>query len=430
MPDKKIIDTCVHCGFCLPACPTYQSWAEEMDSPRGRIYLMKEVSEKRLPLDDSVVRHFDACLGCMGCVTACPSGVKYDALIEQMRAEIEHGYQRPWHDKLFRSMIFWLFPFPRRLKVALVFQLLYAKTGIRWLVHKLGINRLLPRRAAQMEALLPSVTARQLTSRLPQTSPALGERRARVGLMAGCVQRVYFPDVNQATIRVLNAEGCEVVVPAGQGCCGALSVHSGRENEARSFAKGMIAQFEKEELDAVIVNAAGCGSTLKEYGRLFESDPQWKDRATRFARQVKDISEFLVSLGPRAERHPVSLRVACHDACHLAHAQRILSEPRELLRGIPGIELLEVPDGDQCCGSAGIYNLLEPESSREIGKRKVANLLSIQSQLLASSNPGCTLQIQMMLREHGAHLPALHPIQILDASIHGSPIPLSVEELG
>ena len=417
MPDKELIDTCVHCGFCLPACPTYQSWGEEMDSPRGRIYLMKQVAEGALPLDRGVVRHIDACLGCMGCVTACPSGVKYDALIEQMRAEIENRYPRRWSDRIFRESIFALFPYPLRLKIAVLLQLIYVKTGLRWLFHTLGLHRLLPRRTAQMESLMPNVSARLLTSSLPPFSPARGERRARVALIAGCVQRVYFPEVNDATIRVLNAEGCDVLVPRGQGCCGALSLHSGRAREAQSFAKDIVARFERENVDAVLVNAAGCGSNLKEYGRLFAGDPQWSERGTRFAAKVKDVSEFLVSLGARAQRHPMSLKIACHDACHLAHAQRIRSQPRELLRSIPGVELCDVPDGDQCCGSAGIYNLLQPKSAREIGARKVENVLSTHAQLLASTNPGCTLQIQMMLRERGAHLVAAHPIELLDASI-------------
>jgi len=417
MPDKELIDTCVHCGFCLPACPTYQSWGEEMDSPRGRIYLMKQVAEGALPLDRGVVRHIDACLGCMGCVTACPSGVKYDALIEQMRAEIENRYSRRWSDRIFRESIFALFPYPLRLKIAVLLQLIYVKTGLRWLFHTLGLHRLLPRRTAQMESLMPNVSARLLTSSLPPFSPARGERRARVALIAGCVQRVYFPEVNDATIRVLNAEGCDVLVPRGQGCCGALSLHSGRAREAQSFAKDIVARFERENVDAVLVNAAGCGSNLKEYGRLFAGDPQWSERGARFAAKVKDVSEFLVSLGARAQRHPMSLKIACHDACHLAHAQRIRSQPRELLRSIPGVELCDVPDGDQCCGSAGIYNLLQPKSAREIGARKVENVLSTHAQLLASTNPGCTLQIQMMLRERGAHLVAAHPIELLDASI-------------
>ena len=417
MPDKELIDTCVHCGFCLPACPTYQSWGEEMDSPRGRIYLMKQVAEGALPLDRGVVRHIDACLGCMGCVTACPSGVKYDALIEQMRAEIENRYPRRWPDRIFRASIFALFPYPLRLKIAVLLQLVYVKTGLRWLFHALGLNRLLPRRTAQMESLMPKVSARMLTSSLPPFSPAFAERRARVALIAGCVQRVYFPEVNEATIRVLNAEGCDVLVPRGQGCCGALSLHSGRAREAQSFAKDIIARFERENVDAILVNAAGCGSNLKEYGRLFAGDPQWSERGARVAAKVKDVSEFLVSLGARAQRHPMSLKIACHDACHLAHAQRIRSQPRELLRSIPGLELCDVPDGDQCCGSAGIYNLLQPKSAREIGARKVENVLATQAQLLASTNPGCTLQIQMMLRERGEHLVAAHPIELLDASI-------------
>lgn len=424
MPEKALIDTCVHCGFCLPACPTYRSWGEEMDSPRGRIYLMKQLAEGSLRLDDAVVPHFDACLGCMGCVTACPSGVKYDALIEQMRAEIENRYPRRWTDRVFRGFIFALFPYPLRLKAALLLQLVYVKSGLRWLIHALGLNRLLPKRSAQLESLMPNVSARLLTSSLPAFSAARGERRARVALIAGCVQRVYFPEVNEATVRVLTAEGCDVVVPPGQGCCGALSVHAGRENEAQSFAREIIARFERENVDAVVVNAAGCGSTLKEYGRLFAHDPQWAERAARFAGKVKDVSEYLVSLGARAERHPIPLRIAFHDACHLAHAQQIRSQPRDLLRGIPGVELCEVPDADQCCGSAGIYNLLEPDSAREIGARKVDNVLSTQPQLLASANPGCTLQIQMMLRARGARMPAAHPIQLLDASIRNDPAAL------
>ncbi len=420
MPDRELINACVHCGFCLPACPTYQSWGEEMDSPRGRIYLMKQVSEGS-PVDDAVVRHIDACLGCMACVTACPSGVKYDALIEQMRAEIENRRHRGWADAAFRALIFALFPYPLRLKLALVFQLFYVKSGLRWLVHRLGLIRLLPKRSAQLEALMPDVTTRLLTASLPAFSPAKGTPRARVALIAGCVQRVYFPGVNEATIRVLNAEGCDVTVPPGQGCCGALSVHAGREAEAQSFARALIARFEKEKVDAILVNAAGCGSTLKEYGRLFAHDPAWAERAAQFAEKVKDISEFLVALGARAQRHPVQLRVAYHDACHLAHAQRIRSEPRDLLRAIPGVELCEVPDSDNCCGSAGIYNLLQPDSAREIGARKVEKVLSTRAQLLASANPGCTLQIQMMLRERGSSLPAAHPIQLLDASLRNDP---------
>jgi len=420
MLDKAIIDTCVHCGFCLSACPTYQSWGEEMDSPRGRIYLMKGVAEGKLALDQTVVRHIDACLGCMGCVTACPSGVKYDALIEQMRAEIESRHPRSAVDRLFRSLIFALFPHPLRLRIGVALQLVYVKTGLRWLVHAVRLHRLLPRRLRQLEALMPEVRPALLTASLPTFSPAQGTRRSRVALIAGCVQRVYFPEVNEATVRVLNAEGCEVVIPSGQGCCGALSVHAGREDEAKRFARAIIERFEREQVDAIIINAAGCGSTLKEYGRLFAGDEQWEKRAAAFSARVRDATEFLAGLEPVAERHPIEARIAYHDACHLAHAQRVRSQPRALLRGIPGVQLLDVPDSDHCCGSAGIYNLLQPESAREIGARKVNNVLSTGAQVLASANPGCTLQIQMLLRERGIRLPAAHPMEILDASIRGS----------
>jgi glycolate oxidase iron-sulfur subunit len=420
VPEQKLIDACVHCGFCLPACPTYQSWGEEMDSPRGRIYLMKQWTQRQAPMNSSLVQHLDACLGCMGCVTACPSGVQYDALIEQMRAEIEHHYHRSFFDRAFRSLIFALFPYPRRLRLVLLFQLAYVKSGLRWLVHKLGLWRLLPRRLAQMEALMPEVSLALLREDLPTFNPSRGTRRARVALITGCVQRVYFPGVNAATIRVLTAEGCEVLVPEGQGCCGALSVHAGREAEAKQFAKSLIARFEREPVDAVLVNAAGCGSSLKEYGRLFAGDPQWAERARVFAAKVRDVSEFLAELKPIAERQPINARVAYHDSCHLAHAQRVRSQPRMLLQSIPGLELCEIPRGDQCCGSAGIYNLVEPESAREIGQRKVDDVLSTGALILASANPGCTLQIQMLLRERGKELRAFHPIELLDASIRGA----------
>src|SRR5438067_1013895 len=271
MPERKLIDECVHCGFCLPACPTYHNWAEEMDSPRGRIYLMKGLTDGKLPLNDTVVRHFDACLGCMGCVTACPSGVKYDALIEEQRAEVEAGYRRGLRDRLFRALIFALFPHPTRLRIMAFFQFLYIKSGLRWLVRALRLPSVLPARLAQLEKLMPEVTARALAARLPEVMPASGERRARVALLAGCVQRVYFPEVNAATLRVLAAEGCEVIVPRTQGCCGALSLHAGRDGEARELAGALVASF-PEDVDAIIVNAAGCGSHLKTLGRWLHGD--------------------------------------------------------------------------------------------------------------------------------------------------------------
>ncbi len=415
---RRLLDDCVHCGFCLPSCPTYQSWGEEMDSPRGRIHLMKMIADGKQPLTPAAVGHFDRCLGCMACVTACPSGVQYGALIEQTRAMVERDHRRGLADRMFRGMIFALFPYPRRLKLAMAIQLIYQRTGLRWLVHRLGLIRLLPRRLRNLEALMPPVSMARLADRLPAAQPAAGPRRIRVALLPGCVQRVYFPEVNQATLRVLAAEGCEVVVPPALGCCGALSLHAGRDGEARRFARAAIAALEQTGADAIAVNSAGCGSSMKEWGHLFAGDLAWAERARAIAAKVKDVSELLAGQPAVAERHPVRLRVAYHDACHLAHAQRIRAEPRALLAAIPGLELVEL-DSDTCCGSAGVHNLLEPESAREIGERKANSVLAAAPDLLVSANPGCTLQIQMLLRERGRDVRTAHPIEVLDASIRG-----------
>ncbi|MEA2785999.1 MAG: glycolate oxidase iron-sulfur subunit [Candidatus Eremiobacteraeota bacterium] len=418
---RDLIADCVHCGFCLPACPTYNSWGEEMDSPRGRIDLMKGVDDGIIPLDDLVAGHIDACLGCMACVTACPSGVRYDLLIEATRAKVEDAITRPAGDRAFRELVFALFPYPDRLRAMI--------PGL-WLGTKLGLTRavagplgkLLPARLRQLVTMAPPIKLRDAFGSLPYLTFAKGKRRARVALVAGCVQRAFFPRVNTATIRVLSAEGCEVVVPRGQGCCGALSLHSGRPDEAKNFARALVASFEKERVDAILINAAGCGSTLKEYGDLLFEDEVWRERAQAFAAKVRDINEYLATLEPRAPRKPLALRVAYHDACHLAHAQRVRSQPRDLLRSIPQLELLEIPDGDQCCGSAGTYNLFEPESAHEIGVRKVDNVQRVAPDLVASANPGCTLQMQSILRERGVTLRAAHPIELLDASISGRPL--------
>jgi glycolate oxidase iron-sulfur subunit len=415
---RRLLDDCVHCGFCLPSCPTYQSWGEEMDSPRGRIHLMKLIADRKQPLTPAAVDHFDRCLGCMACMTACPSGVQYSALIEQTRAMVERDHRRGLADRLFRGMIFALFPYPRRLKLAMALQLIYQRAGLRWLVHALRLVRLLPRRLRNLEALMPPVSMAKLADRLPAAQPAAGPRRTRVALLPGCVQRAYFPEVNQATLRVLAAEGCEVVVPPALGCCGALSLHAGRDGEARRFARAAIATLEQTGADAIAVNAAGCGSSMKEWGHLFADDLAWAERARAIAAKVKDVSELLAGQPAVAERHPVRLRVAYHDACHLAHAQRIRAEPRALLTAIPGLELVEL-DSDACCGSAGVHNLLEPESAREIGERKVDSVLAAAPDLLVSANPGCTLQIQMLLRERGRDVRTAHPIEVLDASIRG-----------
>jgi glycolate oxidase iron-sulfur subunit len=410
-----LLSDCVHCGFCLPACPTYTSWGDEMDSPRGRIDLMKGLHDGVIQMDDTVVAHFDSCLGCMGCMTACPSGVRYDLLIESTRAQIGTTYRRPAADTLFRKLIFGLFPYPDRLRLAALPLRFYVRTGLQALIRRSGLLRLLPDRLAQLDALAPPIaTEASLAGFYPAQTAA---PRLRVAMIAGCVQRVFFPNVNEATIRVLTAEGCDVVVPKLQGCCGALSLHSGRIDEAKGFAALLISAFEGEQVDAIIINAAGCGSALKEYGHLFADDEAMSERANAFVAKVRDINEFLAQLTPIAPRYPLKGRVAYHDACHLAHAQGIRSQPRELLSSIPGLTLCEIPNGDQCCGSAGTYNLFESESATEIGERKVNNVLSTHPDILASANPGCTLQIQSLLRKRNITLHAAHPIEILDASI-------------
>ena len=410
-----LIADCVHCGFCLPACPTYRSWALEADSPRGRIDLMKGVEEGAIGLGPSVAKHIDLCLGCMACVTACPSGVRYDLLIESARVNVERETKRGFFDSTFRNLIFAILPYPSRLSTLRLPLAIYARSGLRRLLRATRVLALLPLRLQQLEELAPPLASEQA---LPTFVEARGLRRKTVGLVAGCVQRVFFPNVNAATIRVLRAEGCDVVIPPGQGCCGALSLHAGRLKEAKRFARSLIERFEGERLDAIVVNAAGCGSAMKQYGELFAAEPGMQERAQRFASRVRDASEFLADLVPVAPRAPLAKRIAYHDACHLAHAQRIREQPRRLLCGIPGVELVEVPDGDQCCGSAGTYNLFEPHSAREIGDRKADNVVSATgAELLASANPGCTLQIQSRLRARQKSIDAAHPIEILDRSI-------------
>lgn len=418
-PAPELIDECVHCGFCLPTCPTYLLWGEEMDSPRGRIYLMKLGNQGQAALTDTYVRHFDQCLGCMACLTACPSGVQYDKLIESTRAQIERNYQRSLPDKLFRRLLFALFPHPKRLRVLAAPLWAYQASGLRDLVQRSRVLDLLPARLKAMEALLPPISRAGLRSKVPARTPAQGQRRRRVGLLLGCVQRVFFGDVNAATVRVLAAEGCEVVAPPEQGCCGALMVHAGQEQDTLALARRMIETWERVDVDTIVINAAGCGSTLKEYGYLLRDDPIYAERARAFAAKCKDISEVLAELEPRAPRHPLNLRVAYHDACHLQHAQGVRAQPRKVLGTIPGLEIREIPEAAICCGSAGVYNLVEPEPAQQLADRKVQHVLSTGADLLATSNPGCLLQIMNGLKRAGHPLPALHPVELVDASIRG-----------
>jgi glycolate oxidase iron-sulfur subunit len=420
-PDQALIDTCVHCGFCLPSCPTYALWGEEMDSPRGRIYLMKAGLEGRVGMTPAFVQHFDACLGCMACVTACPSGVQYGPLIEATRAQIERRHRRTLSDRLFRRALFAIVPYPALMRLALMPAVLY-RVAQPWL-RRSGVLTLLPGRLRALAALAPPVTMAGLTARIPESTPARGTRRMTVGLLTGCVQRLVFAHVNAATVRVLSAEGCEVIAPARQGCCGALTLHAGRLDEAKAFAKHTIETFERAGVERVVVNAAGCGSSLKEYGQLLAGEPGWAARAAAFAAQVRDVTEVLVELGPpRAPRGRLGLRVAYHDACHLAHAQGVRQQPRDLLTAVPGVELVPFAEPDMCCGSAGIYNLVQPDAARDLGTRKVQHLAAAAPDVVATGNPGCTLQIAASAAGLGRTLPVLHPIEILDAAIHGMPV--------
>ena len=417
-PDAALVGDCVHCGFCLPTCPTYVLWGEEMDSPRGRIDLMNQGLQGD-PFSPSAVRHLDQCLGCMACVTACPSGVQYDKLIEATRAQLERRVERPRAERLMRTAIYALFPYPRRLRAMRGPLRAYQASGLGRVLARTGVLSRLPEGLQAMEALAPKLGT---VDKIPERVPARGTRRRTVGLLTGCVQGTFFPDVNAATVRVLTAEGCDVVVPQRQGCCGALSAHAGREDEALRFAKRIITAFERAGVETVVVNAAGCGSNLKEYGHQLRDEPGWQERADALAAKVRDITELLDELGPVAERHPLPMTVAYQDACHLAHAQGVREQPRRLLRGIPGIELKELVEAEICCGSAGTYNLLNPEPARELGERKATAVLATGADVMVTANPGCWMQVATTLARMGRRLPVAHTVQVLDASLRGVPV--------
>src|SRR5690349_16092707 len=473
---RSVVKDCVHCGFCLPACPTYSLWGEEMDSPRGRIYLVGQLLDGA-PLTPATGEHFDRCLGCMACMTACPSGVQYDQIIAAAREWTEDGSNpfaagsadteeggtpsavvagasvgvgvatgdgtgaddragtaaavsgrvgvtapRSVRERVTRESIFALFPYPARLRLATAPLRVLQRTGADRLIARTGLVGRVSPAAEQALRLAPPTGKPVPTGRLPERVAARGERRAVVGMLTGCVQSVFFPRANTATARVLAAEGCDVIIPRAQGCCGALSLHSGRATEAVRFARQTIETFEAAGVDAIVVNSAGCGSAMKEYELLFADSPEWAARAAALSAKVRDLAEFLDALGPAAERHPVEVRAAYHDACHLGHAQRITAAPRALLRAIPGLELVELRDAGVCCGSAGVYNLLQPDAARELGSRKADSVSASGASLLISANPGCTLQISSELAARGVTLRTAHTAEVLDASINGVPL--------
>jgi glycolate oxidase iron-sulfur subunit len=404
-PDQEIIDDCVHCGFCLETCPTYVLWGAEADSPRGRIVLINDGLNTEGPMSDEMVTHFDRCLGCMACVTACPSGVRYDHLIERVRPQVERRHRRPASERALRKLLFETLPHPKRLR---------ALAPLLSAGRRLGAERVLPDRLAAVAKVAPQApVGRAAKARVPEVTPAMGRSRGRVGLLLGCVQRVFYPGVHRATVHTLSAEGFEVVAPALPECCGALEFHSGEEAAAARRAQATMAAFEAAQVDHVVVNAAGCGSAMKEYGELLATA-----QARAFSEKVRDVTELLASVPARAPRGPVPLRVAYHDACHLAHAQGVRSAPRELLRAIPDLELVEVStERDVCCGSAGIYNLVQPEAAAQLGARKARHLLDTGAQAIAAGNPGCAAQLDLHLRELGSPLPIHHPVELVSRSI-------------
>ncbi len=437
IPYDRFLD-CVHCGLCTASCPTYVETGDENDSPRGRIYLMRSVIDGRLDLTDKVRHHLDLCLDCRSCETACPSGVQYGRLIEPFRVEMQQlptsnadssvssaaptSHKPDWFH---RWILYGLFPSRTRMKWALTPARWMQRLGVDRLIEKLGINRLLPDRLQRMQAQLPVL--KSPLPELPEFLPAIGAKRAKVALFVGCVADAMFRHVHWATARVLQENGCDVVIPRSQGCCGAIHYHSGASQPALDLMKQNVNAFDDQSIDAIIVNVAGCGAMLKDYAHISEElhhtgGPQ--DTATydhdsaesKFCSRVKDISEFLMSLGPIKPEGRLDAVVAYQDACHLQHAQKIKQQPRDLLKLIPGISLRAINEAELCCGAAGSYNLTQPDMADRLGQRKVNCLLEVKPDLIVSGNAGCSLQLQAQLKKSGSNVPVLHPMELLDLS--------------
>ena len=410
-PQQSDLDRCVHCGLCLNACPTYRELRVEMDSPRGRIYQMVQVSAGA-PISESYIEHIDLCLACRGCETACPSGVQYGRLVEAARAEIENKIQRPWRPRVLRWMVFQkLLPSRRNLEIAGGLLNLYEASGLKRLAALPGF---LPSRLRELDSLAPPIETPFFFGYYGKTLPAEGERRHRVAFLGGCIANLSFARLNEATVRVLQKNGCEVSIPADQGCCGALHVHAGIRDEARKLARRNIDALLEGGFDAILTNAGGCGSTLKEYWELLEHDPEYAEKARHFSRLIKDVNEFLVSIDAAPPMRVLPLTVTYQDSCHLAHGQKIRSAPRKLLSSIPGLELREMPLSDLCCGSAGIYNVVHTGMAMSLLKKKMDSVNATGAPVIAASNPGCMLQLRAGVKKFGHGQRVAHVIEILD----------------
>ncbi len=415
-PEYEDLARCIHCGLCLNHCPTYRLWGMEADSPRGRIRQMLLVDQGRLPLAGGFVTHIDRCLDCRACETVCPSGVEYGKIVELTRAQIQQNHRRPFVSRLLRNLVYrQLLPYPRRIAGIARLLRFYQRSGLQAAARGLGLLRLFG--LQQKDALLPKIDSRFFFSQLGKTFPAQGQRRARVALFAGCVAQVAFASLNDATIRVLQANGCEVVVPANQSCCGALAAHAGVRDTARQLAQTNLAAFANGDFDAILTSAAGCGSTLKEYTHLFAAGSPHQDHAQKFAARMRDVTEFLAGLGLTAPLRPLPLRVTYQDSCHLLHGQKIHEAPRQLIRAVPGVEFVEMPFADQCCGSAGVYNVMQAEASMALLKEKMGCARSTGATAIVTANPGCILQLRAGAQMNGGGQEVLHVVELLDRAL-------------
>ncbi len=415
-PRWEFYSKCVHCGLCLNACPTYRELGVEMDSPRGRIYQMIQVERGRLPLGESFVRHIDLCLDCRACETACPSGVEYGRLVEAARGQIEKHYKRPLLERLLRDLFFYrILPHRRRLEIVGRVLRFYQESGMEKSVLSSGLLKLFRGQLENVARLAPRMERPFFTSQLGTVVPAMGRRRYRVAFFAGCVANLSFAGLNEATLRVLARNGCEVVIPAGQGCCGALHVHAGIRGLARELAKRNIRTFGAGEFDAMITNAAGCGAVLKEYPQLFEEGEQESlEPARAFSARVKDVTEFLASIELNQSFAVIRKRATYQDPCHLGHGQRVREAPRRLLAAVPGLELVELKEAEVCCGSAGIYNVAENEMAERLLEGKMRRIDETGAELILTANPGCMLQLRAGVARSGNRRRVMHVVELLD----------------